>query len=359
MECLEQQQPRTRTETNMRMKIVLKNNQGKNKDARIVNIDETAVQFSDIKRSIVSHFPELEKKEYALGWIDEEHDYVKMESDEEFKIALSAVKGDMLKIHVKLQQNKENVERKCQKVPFPRQYFANLLATRQNISGPGAVVLHTQNIEGIRKVIKKHPGVLFVGGDLEGKIEKMGEKNDEISKKKTQSPKRNAKKKRMQRSCVKLNEAKDSQKLIVKRIIHPQKAIALLRDMKDKNKDEDLKTLSFLFVPIIAGRKRQHCHVFGTWEDSMIICVAFKRRGDGGQEAGTIGGQQRRVERQKIGNKTETTGIMEEKGEKIKKQPNSGTPPNRCMVARKRMKMIASGIFSKIDPTQGSENSVM
>ena len=46
----------------------------------------------------------------------------------------------------------------------------------------------------------------------------------------------------------------------------------------------------------------QHRHVFGTWEDSMMICVAFKRRGDGGQEPGTGGGNKRMEKNKKFGN---------------------------------------------------------
>ena len=360
MESIEQQQPSPKTENDLRMKIVLKDNQGETKDAQIINIDRTAVQFSDIKTSVVSHFPELEKKEYVLGWIDDELDtLVTMGSDEELKVALAATQDCMLKIHVKIKQNMENVDGKLEKVQFPRQYFANLLATRQNMSGPGApaVILHKQNIDGILQVIRKHPGVLFVGGDWMEEMGQMGEKKEQILKKNTMVPEKfNTKENVMQSSSLTLTGTKDSQKLIVNRIVHLEKAIALLTEMKTKNPDEDFK-MSFFFVPIIEGRKRQHCHVLGTWADSKMICVAFKRRGDGGQGAGNIGGKQSETESQKVGNKAGTSGIMSDKGENIKKENNSGIAKNQCLATRQRMKMIASGIFSKIVATQGSEKS--
>ena len=101
----------------MRMKIVLKDNLGKNKDSRIVNIDRTAAEYSDIKTTVVKNFPELENMEFVLGWIDEEHDFITMGSDEELKAALAELKGGMLKIHVR--QNMKNAEQKCQKVQLP------------------------------------------------------------------------------------------------------------------------------------------------------------------------------------------------------------------------------------------------
>ena len=139
------------------------------------------------------------------------------------------------------------------------------------------------------------------------------------------------------------------QKLKVNRIIRPPKAIYLLQDLKKKNNEEDSKMLSFLFVPIIAGRERQHCHVLGDWEESSKICVAFKRRGGGGQKEGNTGGKQKKMERRQIGNQAGRPGNMKDGGEKFKKKQNPGSPQNICFVARKRMKMIASGIFAKID----------
>merc|ERR1719186_91741 len=350
MECLDQQQIITGKENKMRLKIVLKDIQGNSKDARITNMDETSVQFSDIKTTVVSHFPELEKKEYIIGWIDEERDFIAMGSDEELKTAMAATKGEMLKIHVKIKQKTENVARKVQmkeKVPFRRQYFANLLAARQKIGGPGSVVLHNQNIEGIRKVIRKHPGVLFVGGYWNEKMREITERRKQILKKKTQGPIKNIKKKGMIKACGRKTKC-SQQKLEVNRIIRPPKAISLLQDQKRKN-EEDGQMLSFLFVPIIAGRERQHCHVLGDWEESSKICVAFKRRGGGGRKEGNTGGKQKKMERRQIGNQARTPGNMKDGGEKCKKKQNPGSPQNICFVARKRMKMIAGGIFAKID----------
>merc|ERR1719186_596775 len=351
MECLDQQQISTGKENKMRLKIVLKDIRGNTKDARITNMDENSVQFSDIKTTVVSHFPELEKKEYVIGWIDEERDFITMGSDEELKTAMAATKGEMLKIHVKIKQKTENVARKVQKkekVLFPRQYFTNLLAARQKIGGPGSVVLHSQNIEGIRKVIRKHPGVLFVGGDWNEEMGEMTEKRKQILKKKTQGPIKNIKKKGMIKACG--NKTKCTQReMKVNRIIRPPKAISLLQDQKEKYNEEDGQMLSFLFVPIIAGRERQHCHVLGDWEESSKICVAFKRRGGGGQKGGNTGGKQKKMERGQIGNQAGTLGNMKDGGDKFKKKQNPGSPQNICFVARKRMKMIVSGIFAKID----------
>ena len=135
MECVEEQQSSPRAGDIMRIKIVLKDNLGKNKDSRILNIDRAAAEFSAIKTTVVQNFPELEKEEFVLGWIDEERDFITMGSDEELKTTLAEVKVGMLKIHVR--HNMKNAEGKCLQVQLPRQYFANLLATRQKISAQG------------------------------------------------------------------------------------------------------------------------------------------------------------------------------------------------------------------------------
>jgi hypothetical protein len=125
--------------------------------------------------------------------------------------------------------------------------------------------------------------------------------------------------------------------------------------MKESN-DEDSKTMSFLFLPINAGQKKQHCHVVGTWEDSKMICVAFKRRGDVGPEAGTDGGEKKVEKNQKVGNRAGRSNLKMTKGENTKKQPVSESSPNKCMIPRKRIKMIASRLFVKTDIINGLEN---
>jgi len=371
MESIEQQKTIPSSLNLMRMKLVLENDNGEPKDARIVNIDSSVAQFSDIKTRVELSFPELDKTDYVLGWINEEEDFITMGSDEELKAALAEVKGSMLDIHVKQKQNIKNKDRKCPKIQLPRQYFANLLAARQNISGPGALVLHNQSIEKIRKVIRKHPGILFIGGDIDVEIGKMAENNGQIVKR------QNIKEKK---------EFNNSSQLIVKRIIPPQKAIALLKNTEDENKETSTK-LSILFLPTIAGRKKQHCHVFGTWEDSKITCVAFKRRGTGGQEPGTNGVKQGKMgkgqkgknrsgmmksekkrkeddeqecvdQRQMMMNQNRRkSGVKMKKGKETKNSTNSsGAPPNQCLVPRKRMKMIANRIFMKICVNKASEN---
>ena len=115
MECVEEQQSSPRAGNIMRMKIVMKDNLGKNKDSRIVNIDRAVPEFSDIKTAVVQNFPELKKEEFVLGWIDEECDFITMGSDEELKAALAEMKGGMLKILVKQKQNMKNVDEKCLK----------------------------------------------------------------------------------------------------------------------------------------------------------------------------------------------------------------------------------------------------
>ena len=88
----------------------------------------------------------------------------------------------------------------------------------------------------------------------------------------------------------------------------------------------------------------------------MMICVAFKRRGDGGQEAGTDSGSKRMEKNQRLGNRAGISNIKMTNGEKTKKQPGSGSSLNKCMVPRKRMKMIASRIFLKTHVINGLEN---
>jgi len=133
-----------------------------------------------------------------------------------------------------------------------------------------------------------------------------------------------------------------------------------------------------MFLPLIPGRKKHHCHVLGSWDGPGMICVAFKRRGQQGQEQAT--GKERimgkketdgSVDRNNKGEEqdgdVQKSGPMSEKKKKmmIKKQrvnkmtratmikskgdePRKKADPAVCMVPRKRMKMIASRIFSKI-----------
>merc|ERR1719233_1816059 len=119
-------------------------------------------------------------------------------------------------------------------------------------------------------------------------------------------------------------------KMMVDRIISPQKALSLLNDYQDS--EADSKSLSVMFLPLIPGRKKHHCHILGSWDGSRMICVAFKRRGQQGQEQATG-----KMKERKLGKK-ETAGSDDRNKEDEEHERDVQTP--RPMIAKKKMKMI-------------------
>ena len=275
----QQQQPvAMNSDSLLRMKIVVAASDRNKKDARIVNIS-SAVNFSDIKTTVLHYFPELEEEDHVVGWVDEEGDYVTVGSDQELQLALAERKGSVLKILVKVKNEKKKEEEKSPQIQVPCQYFANLRTTMEGLSSHGPVVLHQQEgLEKMKRVIKKHPGIIFVGGNLKEKLSKIGVKINNLDVQQTNAEKQSI---------------KDGKKMMVDRIISPQKALSLLNDYQD-SKDNSEK-LSVMFLPLIPGRKKHHCHVLGSWDDCRMICVAFKRRGQQGQEQATGNMKERNV----------------------------------------------------------------
>jgi len=270
---------------------------------------------------------------------------------------LAERKGSVLKILVKIKNEKKKEDEKSPQIQVPRQYFANQRRTKEKLSSQGPVVLHQQEgLEKMNRVIKKHPGLIFVGGNLKEKLGKIGVNIDNLD---------------VQQTIAEKKSVKDGKKMMVDRIIPPQKALSLLNDYQDSK--DDSEKLSVMFLPLIPGRKKHHCHVLGSWDDCRMICVAFKRRGQQGQEQATG-----KMKERKLGKK-ETAGSDDRKkedeeherdvlkpGPMMKKQrvnkmarptmekrkeeePKKRSDPNVCMVPRKRMKMIANRIFCKIE----------
>jgi len=182
MEPVEEQQQSIAMDSGslLRMKIVVAASDRNKKEARIVNIS-SPVQFSDIKSSVLHYFPELEKEDHVVGWVDEEGDYVTVSSDQELQLALAERKGRMLKILVKIKKNKKKEDEHCPKIQIPRQYFANLRTVKESLSSQGPVVVHHQeDLEKMKRFIKKHPGIIFVMGDLKDKLGKIEDNIDKL-----------------------------------------------------------------------------------------------------------------------------------------------------------------------------------
>merc|ERR1712002_908999 len=133
-----------------RMKIILEDSHGNLRESGLLNVDNE-MQLSLIKTAVVDCFPELENQQHVLGWVDEEGDYVTMSSDEELKIALAEMKGNMLEVQVKTKQEKKERDKKDLKLQLPKQYFASLRTAQQNLLGKRTAVHHKQTIE---KMIK-------------------------------------------------------------------------------------------------------------------------------------------------------------------------------------------------------------
>merc|ERR1711970_826000 len=150
----QQQQPTAMNSNSLlRMKIVVAASDKNKREARIVNIS-SAVNFSDIKAAVLNYFPELEKEDYVVGWVDEQGDYVTVGSDQELQLALAERKGSVLKILVKMKNEKK---KESPQIQVPREYFANLCATKERLSSKGPIVLHQEGPEKMKRVIKKHP----------------------------------------------------------------------------------------------------------------------------------------------------------------------------------------------------------
>merc|ERR1712050_492049 len=161
----------------------------------------------------------------------------------------------------------------------------------------------------------------------------------------------------------------------IDRIIPPQKALSLIKDHQASVEESSL--LSLMYLPLIPGRKKQHCHVSGTWQGCRVICVAFKRRGEQGGEhrrgrgkGGKVGKKEmdgtrpgvgtkdkgkygQEGDEQKLGalcmrkeemmmKKDEKKKMTRPDRKKNKDDKSNKSTSNRCLVPRKRMKMIAN-----------------
>merc|ERR1712211_120191 len=63
---------------------------------------EVAGSLVYLKQKIAAIFPELRRSEPVLSWVDEDGDEVVVTSDEELKVALTALTGPVYKLKVKL-----------------------------------------------------------------------------------------------------------------------------------------------------------------------------------------------------------------------------------------------------------------
>merc|ERR1712098_819732 len=141
------QQDTGKTSENMvRIRIVVEDSQGNLKESGILTFDtpDDELYLASLKTAATKCFPELEDKEHVFGWVDEEGDYITIGSEQGLKIALANMKENMLKIHVKIKQEKKKDEEKVQKIKVPKQFFANLRTALQSLCGATGVVLHEQ-----------------------------------------------------------------------------------------------------------------------------------------------------------------------------------------------------------------------
>merc|ERR1711872_1147394 len=122
------------SENMVRIRIVMEDSQGNLKESEILSFDtpDDELHLSSLKTAATECFPELEDKEYVLGWVDEEGDYITIGSEQGLKIALANMKENMLKIHVKIKQEKKKDVENIQKIQVPKQFFANLRTAQQN-----------------------------------------------------------------------------------------------------------------------------------------------------------------------------------------------------------------------------------
>merc|ERR1712211_112186 len=96
-----QQIQTTRNNMSVSFKVTLSN--GEEQETRRFQVDkEVASSLVYLKQKIAAIFPELRRSEPVLSWVDEDGDEVVVTSDEELKVALTALTGPVYKLKVKL-----------------------------------------------------------------------------------------------------------------------------------------------------------------------------------------------------------------------------------------------------------------
>merc|ERR1711915_851059 len=89
---------------------------GKSKqmEVRRFDLENESVNLDTLRTKICDKNPSLATKDYKIYWIDDEGDQVTITNEEEFQIAISAMKGALFKFEV------ERVTKKSDKLKVPR-----------------------------------------------------------------------------------------------------------------------------------------------------------------------------------------------------------------------------------------------
>merc|ERR1711963_672848 len=91
------------TSYNMSVSFKMTLSKEKEQETRRFQVDkEVASSLVYLKQKIAAIFPELRRSEPVLSWVDEDGDEVVVTSDEELKVALTALTGPVYKLKVKL-----------------------------------------------------------------------------------------------------------------------------------------------------------------------------------------------------------------------------------------------------------------
>ena len=186
--------------------------------------------------------------------MDEDGDFICIDSDDELHVALTEVGSALLRMEIrrKNQSTKNTINLPCQFMTQLRR-----LVDKEDGKEMETVVHQRQHLVGIQKVMQKWPGVIFLGGDTAMEIVGKGVKQKNLNK-----------------------EGQEKGDILVKRIMHGKRVENIINArVTDKNVSDE-KRISVIFVPFLPERKKLHCHVFGSMTDFEAPCVAFKIRGN-------------------------------------------------------------------------------
>merc|ERR1719334_831295 len=149
-----------------KLKIVQQNQKGESVEGKIFNEERTRLTMMELKAMIAQNFPILKGNDFTMGFIDEDRDFIRLDTDEEVECAVAeAVKASELKIHVKPKKGKQGSA--DLKIQFPRRYYNSIINLNQLVKKkPDSVIYHNcQSLDRLINFVRRQPGICFVGGN--------------------------------------------------------------------------------------------------------------------------------------------------------------------------------------------------
>merc|ERR1711915_822310 len=126
---------------------------GKSKqmEVRRFDFEKESVNLDTLRTKICDKSPSLATNDYKIYWIDDEEDQVTITNEEEFQIAISAMKGSLFKFEVEVTKKKNDklkvhgTAHKMNKIRKPHKHGQKHEGNHKKRKGKGQRVVSKRN----------------------------------------------------------------------------------------------------------------------------------------------------------------------------------------------------------------------